>query len=855
MSKKLISFLNKKNCITFLLICLPFVSQTPQKEFKNLLTRVLSGDTDSSQKTSKICEKTSSKFAQYYKLDDRSVFNMDEDNTEKYDSYYVKALINIVRHYYDKKREKQNDNTRILSSDEDSSDYKKNVLKYAYHILPLLIVLGIGILSFVVWIVWGICVCQKCKCCVCKGPKCKTPSIVLALIFYVIVSLISFYSLVERNKVFTGLADLECSILKFTDEVLEGENSPYPPYWAGIDNMRGILGQITGNISELKPNTENELLALKDDVNNKKAAFEDNFQNAGNIIKNDYIKTYGNQYQLDIANQFGVYNKINNEALPENSVSYFWLNEYNSLAIKSKTEMDNTLESFNIILNREEIIQSLSMADTRFEEIKLEFKKLKNLIEDKILEKADKIDNTGRIIYALFFSFLIIFSVAIIIFMLLLCCCSGEVCTNLTCFQCIFKYLLHIFWNIMALFMILLFLGGSMFTISGVLGDDLVNVISFLISEDNLGSDKDTIILGNVKQYLNKCFNDDGNILEELGFSTQMESFKKIKETQLLIEEIKNQFNDKLNKFVYSEYLEELKERVNFNSEEFKLVSVNSGITPSSYNFVSILEKINEYSTAHGKNEKWSITSTTNNECSSSNTDETGHTNEIIYHPKKCYPTVKSWINGGDTSLTDYKQKLNDMKTLIEDANDETNTNSIKSLLNGLNTDYTNFLNSEISSLEEFVDKMEKITDIVKDYTSEDDELFSFMNCKFVKSNVEVILFYLKNSFQNDVYEVGVYLLIAAFAMPFAISFTILLIVISNEEIEKNKENFIKKSKRISVNLDTNSDENKKLKYNEGKKELKNNEDLKNDNDITIVKNEGNITEQRRLKDDKKIRT
>ena len=137
-----------------------------------------------------------------------------------------------------------------------------------YHILPLLIVLGIGILSFVVWIVWGICVCQKCKCCVCKGPKCKTPSIVLALIFYVIVLLISFYSLVERNKVFTGLADLECSILKFTDEVLEGENSPYPPYWAGIDNMRGILGQITGNISELKPNTENELLALKDDVNN-----------------------------------------------------------------------------------------------------------------------------------------------------------------------------------------------------------------------------------------------------------------------------------------------------------------------------------------------------------------------------------------------------------------------------------------------------------------------------------------------------------------------------------------------------------------------------------------------------------
>ena len=110
------------------------------------------------------------------------------------------------------------------------------------------------------------------------------------------------------------------------------------------------------------------------------------------------------------------------------------------------------------------------------------------------------------------------------------------------------------------------------------------------------------------------------------------------------------------------------------------------------------------------------------------------------------------------------------------------------------------------------------------------------MNCKFVKENVDVILHNLDTSFGNDVYEIGVYLLIAAFSMPFAISFTILLIMISNEEIEKNKENFIKKNEETK------------------RKSLKNNVNVNNNinninNDITMNKNDGNFTEQRKLKD------
>ena len=817
--------------IILLLLCFSLVSLMPQKEVENHSSRKLALR---NLKETNICSKTSSEFSKYYRLGDRSILNMDENNTEEYDSYYIEALINIVKNYYDKKRDKESD-----------SDYKKNIFKYLYHILPLIVVLCLGILSLVAWIVWGICVCQKCKCCYCKSEKCETPSIVLALIFYVIVALICLYCLVEQNKVFTGLADLECSVLKFTDEVLQGEKVSYPPFWTGIENVETTLQQISSKINELKGTTITTLQNLQSEVNNKKETFENSLKAAGDKIKTNYIKTYdSNDYQLDLAKLFGTYDNINKEASPEKSVCNFWINEYSSLASKSQTEMTNTIESFSTILNRVETTQSLTNAQTRLEEIKTEFKSLENLFSDYIFKHADDIDKKGRVIYALFFSLLIILCAAIIVFMLLLCCCSGKVCTNLTCFQCFFKYFLHVFWNIMALIMFILFMGGSWFTLAGTIGGDLVNVISFLISKDNLGEDKDTIILGNVKQYLNKCFNDEGNILNELGFHSNMNYFEKLKKSLIQIEEIKNQFNDKLNKFVYTEYLEELTERLNFNSPEFELVSVNDGITPYSYNFVELLNGINSYSNTYVKKEKWDITSTSTNVCSSTNPDDSGHSTTIIYHPKNCYPTIKPWVNG-EASLRDNQIKLDDMKELIELANKESDSDSIKSLLNGLNTDYSDFLGKEIESLGIFIDKIKVITDIVKNYTSEDDELFSFMNCNYLKPDVQVILFYLKNSVSNDIYEVGVYLLIAAFSMPFAISFTILLIVITNEEVQKNKEE-LNKDKNTKQNKDEKKSGDKIDNISEreimNKKIDNENNDKKEDNtnnDIVIKKYDG----------------
>ena len=767
----------------------------------NLLPRNL-GQT--AQKSTKICEKISSKLDAYFKTGDKSELGLEEDNTEEYGQYYIKALINIVKHYYAKKKDKQNSSTRILDDDDGTAGYMKNLFKYAYHILPLLIVFGIGILSLIGWLVCCCCTCYKCKCCVCKVPKCKTPSTVLAIIFYIIVALISFYALTEQNKIFSGLADTECSVLKFTDGILYGETNKFPPYWAGIDNIVTILEKFRDETINLQISTPvSSIEGMKTDSNGLQQTFENNLDSkTGLIDSNDYTKSYnGKNYKLDIAEQFG---------RAENSVKELWKKEYQTISTNANTNM-GTIKSHLLDINRGNFNADFTNGVTKIKELKNEFLSLKELIADEIIEKADKIDKTGKIVYTLFFIFLMVLCAAIVVFMLLLCCCSGELCTNLSCCQCFCKFFLHFFWNLMAFIMFVLFMGGSIFTISGTTGGDLVKVVSYLISKDNLEPDKDTIILGNVKQYLNKCFNYDGKILNELGLvETDIDKYEDLKKAKLSLEELKSQFEDIKFKFVYSEYKDELNQRINYESEELKLIASDN---TEPIEFKKLIDEYNTYATSNNIKERWEIGSTSNAGCSSANPDETHSSDTVVYNPKNCYPTVKSY----STYLTEAKNKLEAISQLIEKAGDNTDNNSIKKIIEGLCHDYDVFLIKEIETLGTYIDKIKTITtDIVEDYTSEDGELFSFMNCAFIKDNVEVILFYLKNSFKNDMYEVGVYLLIAAFSMPFGISFTILLIMISNDEIATNlkKEEEIKKRKS-QTNININQVQEVKIDNNE----------------------------------------
>lgn len=737
--------------------------------------------------STKVCSLISDNLKGYYKTGDKTILGIDDDlKVEK--GEHIQALINLVKIHFAKKENTK----RVLFGEQIlekfDPDTIENLIVYGKHFLPLVIFFCIAILSFPGWIVCicCCCCCKCCCCCCCKKNSCKAPSFIFSYILYGIVALVCFYGLSKSNSIFTGISDTECSVLKFVDEVLLGETNKNPPYWAGIEGITDVLNKLSTKVETMRAGTETHsaLSGQKHDLDVAKSTFETDLA-AGSIKINDNYQTSisSNQYQLDIAYNFGKYTVGQDRGAPENSISDLWLQEYYTTAENAESYYSTTQNKFdNVILSSTDnsISQSLTRSKQSIKEIKESFDDIKIKVAGNIIKYGDDIDKNGKLIFKILYSVLIFMDAGVAAFMLLLCFCSGSICSCCSCARCFCKFFIHILWNIMAIFMIALFMFGSIFTISGQVGNDMISVVSYLVSKDNLGENSDTILLGDVKKYLNKCINSDGEILAELGFNmNKMESFDDIKDAELQLEDIKKEFKDKQQAFVHKEYLSQLDERVNFNTPELKLISLSDSVTPSEYVFNNLLKQINEDSISTTNKEKWNTTSASTETCSSS------HPDDIIYHPKYCYPTDQSWVS---TGLTEISSVLNEIRTMVNDADTKPEAdNGIRAILTNLKGKYDTFLAEEIATIDVFIGKIRELTSIFNQYSGKEEKIFSFINCKFLKTNVQVILVNLKNVFGNDIYMTGVYLLMAACSLAIAIILTILLIVIINLNLVENK--------------------------------------------------------------------
>ena len=751
---------------------------------------------EESEKKTQICSKTSDNLKLYYKTGDKAFLGIDDDNINREDNQRINDLIKIVKVQF---------STQKKDKTEELKDLIKNIMTYSKHILPLVILFVIAILSFPGWIVCcslccGDCCC--CKCCVKTG--CKLPSFIFSYIFYGIVAIVCFYGLGKYNSLFIGIADTECSIIKFVDDFVEGESKTNPPYWAGIDKISEILENLSNKIDQMNhrtPSVSSSLTSKENEITTPKSDFEGTLESKSSDISSNY-KVSSNDYQLDVAKDFGTCDPATT-SFAGGSVCELWVKEYKPTEIRARDHFNETKDTLTSILatdldNYENTIGSLA-------EIKNSFKIIKETIAGNIIKKSDNYDKKGRLAFELLFSLLLVMDAGIATFMLLLCFCSGKICTCCGCTRCICKFFIHLLWNFMAMFMVALFLIGSLFTLFGAVGEDMMSVFAYLVSEENLGPDSDTILFGDVKQYLNKCFNNDGEILEELGFQNSLKSsFETLKSNELILEEINSEFKDKKKAFVYNEYLSEVNKRISYSTKELSLDALASTTDPQSIKFEELLEKINEKGL--DKNERWKISSTSTEECSSTGSDA----NPIEYNPNLCYPTNKYWVNNeylSDTSFVDAKNKLIEIKRLIEDVQDVSKSYSIKNILeNDLGSKYQNFLDKVIEVTDEYISEIKEITNIVKNYNGEDEKMFTFINCKFIKSDIQVLIVNLKKALGEKMYTLGIYLLAAAFSLSFAISFTILLIMVINADVKKNQEEKMKKEEEIAELPQANSE-------------------------------------------------
>ena len=112
---------------------------------------------------------------------------------------------------------------------------------------------------------------------------------------------------------------------------------------------------------------------------------------------------------------------------------------------------------------------------------------------------------------------------------------------------------------------------------------------------------------------------------------------------------------------------------------------------------------------------------------------------------------------------------------------------SFMRVVNNLKNEYNTYLNGYTNILEFFLITIKRITDIIRPYIG-DGDAFSFLNGKFIGTNLKIILKYLEHSLGGDFYTVGICLCIVGLSLILSISSTILLIVIMNIELDENKK-------------------------------------------------------------------
>ena len=840
------------------------------------LSEVPQNDTDQGEEeyeteTDAVCHRASQELIDYYNgtstlkdlgLSEGGIKCEDKDTPQ------MKALISIISSLLggDSKEEEENPDNNVspqpnVSPDEGrrlrnlisfDDEMKNNLITYGKSILPLLVFFAMSILCIFGWIICCFCnCCNCCCCCCCKKPGCKIPCFLFTVIFYGGAIAVCIYVITKASGIFTGLANTECSILRFFDEILFGEMKMTTPRWAGIEGINNILNDLTNTIGDMGPSTYQVLEDAIANIEEEEEYFDNMLKNAGdefydngnyrdeeysldytgkgrffsvdvdiNPVGKKSVKAfdYKDRCVLDVIQRFGRYvhdedDPSTGSFQPEISFLSGWYSEYSIISSEANSNLQRAKEGFRDILdeNLDTIMDTLGDAQDKFDSLRKPIDNIYDQIASSIYEYSMMIDDYGKPGIKLCFYALALLNGLLGFFMFLICMCSGKLCVNCCFCRCICKFMTHLLWNILALLMIVTFLVGSILALLGKIGGDMMSVLSYVMSEENFNDKSPLLInkLGKANQYLNCCMNGDGDIAGQLNISDQIGSFDEIYTAQSKIQEAIQNFSSVLEfHFAYNYAKEFYDKRVNYETDEIAMFNLKNETL--SLVLKVLLQRLNEK--IEDKHEKWDLTTGDHNKKCELGSDPAFPTNSI-FHPKYCRPTYRDWIEqldpgSGDTDtdisvnsdIINYAYLITDMVNTI----DNLESGDFMPILNNLLEGYKKYLGSFISALQDFNQTINSITSILEEYIGNNaNETFSFLNGKFIGTNLKIVLKYLKEALGKDVYTVGLCLVAVGGTLIFSISSTILTIVIINVDIDNKKMFENEENQQISEFADT----------------------------------------------------
>jgi hypothetical protein len=581
--------------------------------------------------------------------------------------------------------------------------------------------------------------------------------------------------------------------------VLYGETKQDLPRWAGIRSINTLLTDLNGTINDLSSNSYQTLNSSVDRISDLQDSFVNLMHNAGNEFydvatskyKDPYLKSYtsgtsaysvSGDYVYDLVYALGVYDRTHNQ-YPEDKLLYMWEYEYSLISDNAFGYLGRARDGFTDILsdNLGDVQDALGDGVDKLDEIMDPFNDANDEIGEILSDYSEMIDKYGKMGVKIIFGVLMAMNIALAVLLLLICLFSGRSCTSCCFCRCIFKFCTHILWNILALMMILTFIFGSLISLLGRIGGDMMSLVSYIMSAENFNKNESALLiseLGDASKYIRRCIHGDGAISQELGLGNSLNSFDDIYRVENNISTIKQNFTQVINTLVtYNLIKDQLEKQFNHTEEVMMVHTSNQGL-PIKYS--EVLNKINE---KVPQNQRWDTIENTYL-CGASLPSDTK------YYPKKCKPKDNP-LYDTDADFKTYANFIDDMDTIVDYANGNNNGNppeapTVKNVIENLKTHYQTYLGSYINILDFFNTTIHSITDLISRYSGNDGDAFAFLNGKFIGTNLKIILKYLKHSLGEDFYTVGICLVIVGFSLILSISSTILLIIIINTDLQKN---------------------------------------------------------------------
>lgn len=327
--------------------------------------------------------------------------------------------------------------------------------------------------------------------------------------------------------------------------------------------------------------------------------------------------------------------------------------------------------------------------------------------------------------------------------------------------------------------MIFTFFIGFIFSLVGQLGSDTMNILSYILSEDNLGENGDNFLSGKIgkyKKYINTCINEEGDIQTLVNIDGEvLDAFVQLYSAEALIDNYMSQFGN-IPKIAYTYAHDKIEDMHKFDlaTDDFGYIlneRISDNPSPKLY-YQESLNSINSDSDNTGY-KGWSSTCELNT-CGSG---------------QSCYKLRSSCDI--EENVVGEKAKANAqiiiaLDTLIE--NEYSESDGYKKIIEDLGKSYTNFINTYTDVLTTAKTIIHSITVLIRDYTGEDGGFFSIVNCKFIGKHLKVLLDNLKSSLGGSVKTVGICLSVVGCSLILSISSTILLIVIINKSIEEDQK-------------------------------------------------------------------